>query len=174
MPIDLEKSDPKNVRARIETRHGSMTLEFFPDKAPNTVKNFLQLANKGFYDKLSFHRVVEGFMIQGGCPKGDGTGGPGYQIKAEFNDLSHDRGVISMARSQNPDSAGCQFFICHQPARFLDKQYTGFGRIAPGDQESLATLDKIASVPVAPARGGERSTPLDKIVIDRISLSVVA
>src|SRR5262250_1711863 len=142
MPIDVEKSDLSKLRARIETNHGPMTLEFFPDKAPKTVKSFAKLAAKGFYDGLTFHRVVKGFMIQGGCPRGDGTGDAGFKLPAEFNDTPHVKGVLSMARAQHPDSAGCQFFICHGDARFLDKQYTAFGRIAPDDAESMATLDK--------------------------------
>lgn len=171
MPIDVEKSDLSKVRARIETTHGPMTLEFLPDKAPATVKSFLKLAAKGFYDGLAFHRVVKGFMIQGGCPKGDGTGDAGFKLKAEFNDTPHVKGVASMARAQSPDSAGCQFFICHGDARFLDRQYTAFGRIPAGDAESLATLDKIAGVEVTASRGGERSTPKARVGIDRVTVS---
>jgi peptidyl-prolyl cis-trans isomerase B (cyclophilin B) len=174
MPLDVDKTDLSKVRAKIETKFGAMNLEFFPNKAPNTVKNFVKLADSGFYNNLAFHRIVSGFMIQGGCPKGDGTGGPGYKIKAEFNDTKHERGVISMARSQQPDSAGCQFFICHAAASFLDGQYTAFGRIAPGDKESLATLDKIASQPVASSGfGGEVSKPKEKVVIEKISVELV-
>ena len=109
-------------------------LELYPDKAPQTVKNFEKLVNDGFYNGLCFHRVIEGFMIQGGCPLGTGTGGPGWRIKGEFlangvpNDLKHDRGVISMARSIDPNSAGSQFFIMHQKAPHLDGQYAAFGK----------------------------------------------
>ncbi|MBL8693573.1 MAG: peptidylprolyl isomerase [Planctomycetes bacterium] len=172
MPIDAEKDDLTKLRAQIETTHGSMNLEFLMDKAPNTVRNFAKLAGKGFYDGLAFHRIVKGFMIQGGCPKGDGTGGPGYNIKAEFNDTPHVKGVISMARAQNPDSAGCQFFICHGDARFLDKNYTAFGRIPDGDTESFATLDKIANVEVGASMGGERSKPKQRIGITKVTLSI--
>jgi peptidyl-prolyl cis-trans isomerase B (cyclophilin B) len=139
-------------RARIETRLGNIELEFLPDKAPGHVKNFLDLARKGFYDGATFHRVIPGFMIQGGCPntkdqKGSkaahGTGGPGYSVKAEFNDTPHKRGVLSMARSQNPDSAGSQFFICVADSAFLDRQYTAFGRVVSG----MDVVDKIVNAP---------------------------
>ncbi len=158
-------TDPKlNATAVIETSEGSMTLEFFPDKAPGHVKNFLDLAEKGFYDGTVFHRTIPGFMIQGGCPQGTGTGGPGYQIKAEFNDTHHARGVVSMARAQDPDSAGSQFFICHGDAGFLDNQYTAFGRMVEGDE----TLDKIASAPTKP--GGEGSSPVKPVKVTRVTV----
>ncbi|HPF15930.1 MAG TPA: peptidylprolyl isomerase, partial [Planctomycetota bacterium] len=144
------------VRAILETSAGSMTIEFRPDKAPGHVENFLKLAREGFYNGTRFHRVIPGFMIQGGDPntkegaKGAwGTGGPGYQIKAEFNDIHHERGVLSMARSQDPNSAGSQFFLCHGEAGFLDKQYTAFGHLVEG----LGTLDAIAGGACIP--GGE-------------------
>ena len=137
--------------AIINTTEGTMVIEFWPDAAPNTVANFKKLAQKGFYDGTAFHRVIKGFMIQGGDPltkdasKEDlwGTGGPGYQIKAEFNDHAHVRGVISMARSQDPDSAGSQFFICDGNPTFLDHQYTAFGKLIKGDD----VLTKIANAP---------------------------
>jgi peptidyl-prolyl cis-trans isomerase B (cyclophilin B) len=135
--------------AVIKTTLGEMVIEFWPDVAPKTVENFKKLAREGFYDGTCFHRVIKGFMIQGGDPQTKdlakeavwGTGGPGYQIRAEFNDRHHDRGVISMARSSDPDSAGSQFFICHGNARFLDKQYTAFGKLVKGDEvlEQIAT-----------------------------------
>src|SRR5439155_14172612 len=106
-------------QARIRTRHGDMVVRFFPEVAPGTVKNFCDLAAKGFYNGLIFHRVIKGFMIQGGDPSGDGTGGPGYTIKAEFNDRPHKRGVLSMARASDPNSAGSQFFIVHKDSRHL-------------------------------------------------------
>lgn len=127
---------------------GVMKLELYSDKAPITVKNFVDLANKNFYDGLIFHRVISGFMIQGGDPMGIGIGGPGYQIKGEFtangvkNDISHKRGVISMARSADFDSAGSQFFICHADSTFLDGQYAAFGKVTEG----LEVVDAIASV----------------------------
>ena len=125
-----------------------MTFELYPDIAPNTVKNFISLIKKGFYDGLIFHRVINGFMIQGGCPDGNGTGGPGYSIRGEFaqngfaNDLKHEPGVLSMARAQHPDSAGSQFFIMHANAPHLDGQYAAFGKLIEGED----VLDSIASV----------------------------
>ena len=127
---------------------GVIELELYPETAPITVKNFEELAEKGFYDGLIFHRVIPGFMIQGGCPNGTGTGGPGYTIKGEFsangvkNDLKHTRGVISMARTMVPDSAGSQFFIMHQDSPHLDGQYAAFGKVVSG----LDVVDRIAAV----------------------------
>ncbi len=121
-------------------------IELYPDKAMNTVKNFMSLINKNFYDGLIFHRVIEGFMIQGGCPQGSGTGGPGYRIKGEFssngfkNDLKHTKGVISMARAQHPDSAGSQFFIMHETSPHLDGAYAAFGKVIEG----IEVVDEIA------------------------------
>ncbi len=123
--------------------------ELYPEKAPNTVNNFLSLVNKGFYNGLIFHRVIAGFMIQGGDPDGNGTGGPGYHIKGEFssngfakNDIEHVRGVLSMARAQHPNSAGSQFFVMHDDADYLDGQYAAFGRVIEG----METVDEIANV----------------------------
>src|SRR5438045_7811275 len=146
-------SDAKEV-AVIRTTEGEMVIEFWPEVAPRTVENFKTLAKKGFYDGTCFHRVIKGFMIQGGDPltkdptkeSAWGTGDPGYKIKAEFNDRHHDRGVISMARSNDPDSAGSQFFICHGNPRFLDKQYTAFGKLIKGDD----VLEKIGATPTHP------------------------
>lgn len=127
---------------------GSIKVELYPDNAPNTVNNFISLAKKGFYNGLIFHRVIPGFMIQGGDPDGNGSGGPGYDIKGEFssnghkNDLNHIRGVISMARSSDPDSAGSQFFIMHKDAPHLDGKYASFGKTIEGIEE----VDKIAGV----------------------------
>ncbi|MGE4485296.1 MAG: peptidylprolyl isomerase [Oscillospiraceae bacterium] len=125
----------------------TITAELYPEKAPNTVNNFISLVKKGYYNGLIFHRVIHGFMIQGGCPQGSGTGSPGYQIKGEFsgngfnNDLKHARGVLSMARAMNPDSAGSQFFIMHQDSPHLDGQYAAFGRVTEG----MKTVDAIAN-----------------------------
>jgi peptidyl-prolyl cis-trans isomerase B (cyclophilin B) len=136
--------------AVIETSFGEIELEFLSDKAPGHVKNFLDLARKGVYDGTLFHRVIPGFMIQGGDPatkdaslprERHGTGGPGYTIKAEFNDTPHKRGVLSMARAQSPDSAGSQFFICVADSGFLDRQYTAFGRVVRG----MEVADKIVA-----------------------------
>ena len=127
----------------------SFKAELYPDKAPNTVNNFLSLVRKGFYDGLIFHRVISGFMIQGGDPNGTGMGGPGYRIRGEFshngfekNDVSHKRGVLSMARAQNPDSAGSQFFVMHADGEFLDGDYAAFGAVSEG----METVDEIAQV----------------------------
>ncbi len=123
-------------------------VELYPEIAPNTVNNFISLVNKGYYDGLIFHRVIEGFMIQGGCPDGTGMGGPGYSIRGEFafngvkNNLKHTKGVISMARSQHPDSAGSQFFIMHETSPHLDGQYAAFGKVTEG----IDVVDKIATV----------------------------
>jgi peptidyl-prolyl cis-trans isomerase B (cyclophilin B) len=166
---DTKQSDSKEGKmsdkevAVIKTSEGEMVIEFWPDVAPKTVENFKTLANKGFYDGTAFHRVIKGFMIQGGDPLTKdaakepmwGTGDPGYKIKAEFNDRHHDRGVISMARSNDPDSAGSQFFICHGSPRFLDKQYTAFGKLIKGDD----VLEKIATTPThTPDRPNKRVT----------------
>lgn len=140
--------------AVITTTEGTMVVSFWPEDAPNTVANFKKLARSGFYDGTCFHRVIKDFMIQGGDPLTKdpnaesrwGTGGPGYTIKAEFNNHSHVRGVISMARSQDPDSAGSQFFICHGNPTFLDHQYTAFGKLIKGDD----VLDKIATTATHP------------------------
>jgi peptidyl-prolyl cis-trans isomerase B (cyclophilin B) len=138
--------------AVIETKFGEIEIEFLDEKAPGHVKNFLDLARKGFYDGTTFHRVIPGFMIQGGCPntkdvkagKGShGTGGPGYTVKAEFNDTKHKRGIVSMARAQDPNSAGSQFFICVADSGFLDKQYTAFGRVVRG----IEVADKVVASP---------------------------
>ncbi len=137
-----------NPIVTIEMENGDvMKAELYPEVAPNTVNNFISLVNKGFYDGVIFHRVISGFMIQGGDPKGTGVGGPGYSIKGEFtgngfkNDLKHDRGVLSMARTMAPNSAGSQFFIMHQNSPHLDGQYAAFGKIIEG----LDVVDKIAS-----------------------------
>jgi len=161
---DFSKEEIKKMaetRAVIETKFGNMELKFFSEAAPNHVNNFLELAKKGFYDGTIFHRVVPGFMIQGGDPNsknpdrsGHGMGGPGYTIKAEFNDKPHKRGTLSMARSAQPDSAGSQFFICVADAPFLDRQYTVFGEVVSG----MEVADKIVSQP----RDG-RDNPTERI-----------
>ncbi len=150
---------------------GTMTLELYPAIAPNTVANFVTLANSGFYDGLTFHRIYAGFMIQGGDPNGNGSGGPGYSIKGEFagngytqNNLDHKRGVISMARAQDPDSAGSQFFVMHADSAFLNAQYAAFGMLTDG----FETLDRIAATPVTVNSGGEKSLPLEDVVIQSI------
>jgi len=126
-------------------------LEFYPEDAPKTVENFVTLAKKGFYNGLNFHRVVPDFVVQGGCPKGNGTGGPGYQIKAEFNKQKHLRGTLAMARSQSPDSAGSQFYICYGATPHLDGQYTVFGRVVSGMEhvDRIKQGDTMTSVTIA-------------------------
>jgi len=167
-------STQSNEVAVIKTTAGEMVLEFWPDVAPKTVENFKTLAQKGFYDGTAFHRIVKGFMIQGGDPltknpamEDDwGTGDPGYKIKAEFNDRSHQRGVISMARSQHPDSAGSQFFICLGNASFLDNNYTAFGQLTGGDD----VLGKIGDTPVEAGNSGEKSKPLTRVGVESIRI----
>lgn len=155
--------------ATITMQNGStITAELYPEKAPNTVRNFAYLANKGFYDGLIFHRIIKGFMIQGGCPDGTGMGGPGYHIKGEFsrngfaNDLRHNRGVLSMARAMSPDSAGSQFFIMHAAAPHLDGQYAAFGQVTDG----IETVDKIAETST-----DYQDRPLEAQVIASIRVS---
>ena len=167
-----------NEVAVIKTTKGDLVLEFWPDVAPKTVENFKKLAREGFYNGTAFHRIIKGFMIQGGDPLTKdasmesrwGTGDPGYKIKAEFNDRHHDRGVLSMARSASPDSAGCQFFICHGDARFLDRQYTAFGQLVKGDD----VLEKIANVPTKSGGGGEKSTPIERVAVESVTLEPAA
>ena len=164
-----------NEIAIIKTTAGEMSIELWPDVAPKTVENFKTLAQKGFYDGTAFHRIVKGFMIQGGDPltknpneeSSWGTGVPGYKIKAEFNDRPHVRGVISMARSQDPDSAGSQFFICLGDAKFLDRNYTAFGKLVKGDD----VLGKIGETPVKAGGGGEKSKPLTRVGVESIRIS---
>jgi peptidyl-prolyl cis-trans isomerase B (cyclophilin B) len=166
------KENPKTSVPQVimHTTQGDMTFEFWPDVAPKTVANFLKLTSEGFYKGTAFHRIIKGFMIQGGCPNSKqgargmpGTGGPGYQIKAEFNNRSHTKGVLSMARSQDVDSAGSQFFICHGDASFLNNKYTAFGKLIKGED----VLDKIASIPCT---GPERSSPTERVEITGIEL----
>jgi peptidyl-prolyl cis-trans isomerase B (cyclophilin B) len=155
--------------AIVKTSEGTMVLEFFPDVAPGHVENFKKLANKGFYDGTAFHRVIKGFMIQGGDPNTKdeskkatwGQGGPGYTIKAEFNKKPHVRGTLSMARTPDPDSAGCQFFICHGAPSFLDGQYTVFGQLIKGDD----VLEKIATTAT---EGPDR--PVKRVNIESIKI----
>lgn len=163
--------------AVIETKSGKMVIEFFEKDAPKTIENFQKLAGKGFYDGTAFHRIVKGFMIQGGDPLSKdannpmvGTGDPGYKIKAEFNKNSHQLGVISMARSQDPDSAGCQFFICLGDASFLDGKYTAFGKLIAGED----VLKKIGDTPTHVGRGGEKSVPDQRVEVTKISITTRA
>src|SRR5438067_4181695 len=163
-----------NEVAVIKTSEGDMVIQFWTDAAPKTIENFKKLARSGFYDGTIFHRIVRGFMIQGGDPNSKepakessyGQGGPGYKIKAEFNDRSHERGVISMARSSDPDSAGSQFFICLASVPRLDHQYTTFGKLIKGDD----VLGKIGDTPVTRSSSGENSKPIKLVVIESIKI----
>ena len=132
---------------------GELRIEFFPSDAPKTVANFVALAKKGFYNGLTFHRVVPNFVVQGGCPKGDGTGGPGHTVVAEFNAQKHVRGTVAMARSQHPDSAGSQFYICYGPTPHLDGNYTVFGRAVAGMEhvDRIRQGDRMTSVAIVEA-----------------------
>lgn len=148
-------------------KYGVIEVELNKEVAPISVDNFVKLAKQGFYNGLTFHRIIKGFMIQGGCPRGNGTGGPGYTIKGEFlangvnNPLKHTRGVISMARAMDPNSAGSQFFIMHQDAPHLDGQYAAFGKVVKG----IEVVDAIASV-----KTNYFDAPLEKVVIKSISI----
>jgi peptidyl-prolyl cis-trans isomerase B (cyclophilin B) len=175
--VTAEEQKPMNSAnevAVIKTSEGEMVAEFWPDVAPNTVENFKKLARSGFYDGTAFHRIVKGFMIQGGDPLTKdpakesryGTGDPGYKIKAEFNDRSHERGVLSMARSSDPNSAGSQFFICLANVSRLDHQYTTFGKIIKGDD----VLGKIGDTEVTMSDSGERSKPTKRVMVESIKI----
>src|ERR1044072_8277454 len=167
-------TNSSNEVAVIKTNEGEMVVQFWTDAAPNTIENFKKLARQGFYDGTIFHRIVKGFMIQGGDPNWKdpakessyGQGDPGYKIKAEFNNHSHDRGVISMARGPDPDSAGSQFFICLAPVRRLDGQYTTFGKLIKGDD----VLEKIGNTPVTNNGMGEMSKPTKRVVIESVKI----
>lgn len=161
---EFKKEEIKKMaetRAVIETKFGKMEVKFFPEVAPNHVNNFIELAKKGFYNGTTFHRVIPGFMIQGGDPlskdpnrAAHGTGGPGHTVKAEFSDRPHKRGILSMARSAHPDSAGSQFFICVADSPWLDKQYTVFGEVVSG----MDVVDKIVSEPK-----DNRDNPVERV-----------
>ncbi len=167
--LSVRTSAADDEVAVVKTNLGTMVLEFWPDVAPGHVENFKKLAKKGFYDGTAFHRVIKNFMIQGGDPltKDDanearwGTGDPGYKIKAEFNNKKHVRGVLSMARSQDPDSAGSQFFICHGSPGFLDGKYTAFGKLIKGDD----VLEKIATTETQP---GDR--PVKRVNVESVKI----
>jgi peptidyl-prolyl cis-trans isomerase B (cyclophilin B) len=173
---DAEKTSTNtgNEVALIKTSEGDMVVQFWSDAAPNTIENFKKLAKQGFYNGTIFHRIVKGFMIQGGDPNSKdpakenkyGEGGPGYKIKAEFNDHSHERGVLSMAREPDPDSAGSQFFICLGPVTRLDHQYTTFGKLVKGDD----VLTKIGDTPVTRNSMGENSKPTKRVTIEKIDI----
>jgi peptidyl-prolyl cis-trans isomerase B (cyclophilin B) len=158
--LDFKKN---KYQVKLETNKGDITIEMWPDVALGHVKNMVGLAKIGYYDGLSFHRIVKGFVIQGGCPVGNGTGGPGYTIKAEFNPRPHEPGVLSMARTQNPDSAGSQFFLCLEKVPYLDNQYTVFGKAA--DASSLAVIKSIGAVATS---SGDR--PVEPVTISKATV----
>ena len=171
MPHPNPKKDIKAVQDKLDfsknkyqlsldTSMGRILIDMWPDVAPGHCKNILGLARLGFYDDLTFHRIVKGFVIQGGCPQGTGTGGPGYTIAAEFNSRKHEPGVLSMARTSDPNSAGSQFFLCLEKVPYLDNQYTAFGQTA--DQASLDVVKAIGQVRTA---AGDR--PVDDVVIKK-------
>jgi len=159
--LEMPASELANFHVVLDTNQGEMEVEFWPDVAPNHVRNFLDLAYSGFYDKKTFHRVIPGFMIQGGCPQGSGMGDGPRRLKAEFNSKKHVKGVLSMARSSNPDSASCQFFVMHAASPHLDGQYSGFGKLVRG----LETLDKIAGT-----RTGGNDKPASTQMINKASV----
>jgi peptidyl-prolyl cis-trans isomerase B (cyclophilin B) len=171
--IHAQEAAPDEV-AVLETTKGPIVVEFWPDVAPATVENFKKLARAGFYDGTSFHRILKGFMAQGGDPLTKdpaqesmyGTGDPGYKIKAEFNNRPHERGVLSMARSADPDSAGSQFFLMFGRAAHLDGQYTGFGKMIAGEE----TLAAIEATPTSMSPQGEPSKPLERIEVTKVTL----
>ena len=166
---------PKKEVVVISTKYGDMVVEFFDESAPKHVESFKMHARNGYYNGTIFHRVIPGFVIQGGDPQTKdeslenlwGTGGPGHSIKAEFNDRPHVRGVISMARSADPDSAGSQFFVCLGNADFLDGKYTAFGQLSAGDN----TLGDIGDTPVGPSSSGENSKPQERVEVTSIRVA---
>ena len=150
--IEVAKERAKTSQARIATSHGDIVFTFYPDDAPIHTAAFMKLADSGFYNGLAFHRVEPGFVVQGGDPDGNGTGGPGYNLKAEFNSRPHVRGTVAMARSSRPDSAGSQFYICLDDARFLDNQYTVFGQMTDGFEalDAIRRGDAMSAVTIEP------------------------
>jgi cyclophilin family peptidyl-prolyl cis-trans isomerase len=158
--IDFAKND---YQIELDTTLGKITLNLLPNVAPGHCLNMLGLAKIGYYDNVIFHRVIKGFMIQGGCPQGTGTGGPGYTIRAEFNATPHEPGVLSMARTNDPNSAGSQFFICLERVPHLDRQYTAFGKTA--DDASLAVVKAIGNVPT-----GAQDRPTKPVTIKKATV----
>jgi peptidyl-prolyl cis-trans isomerase B (cyclophilin B) len=169
-PADLQKAakavdlDGFDYQVTLDTTAGTIRLDLDAKHAPGHVRNMVALAESGFYDGVGFHRIIKGFMIQGGCPEGTGTGGPGYKIPAEFNKTPHEPGVLSMARTNDPNSAGSQFFICLERVPHLDNQYTAFGRTA--DADSLAVVKAIGEV-----RTGAGDRPVQPVVINKATVT---
>jgi peptidyl-prolyl cis-trans isomerase B (cyclophilin B) len=160
---ELTPGDMNKMIAVIETNHGTIRFKFFPEKAPNHCRNFIKLARDGFYDGLIFHRVIKGFMIQGGCPEGTGRGGPGWNVDAEFSDIPHKKGTVSMARAADPNSAGSQFFICLGRQPHLDRNYTAFGQVIEG----LEAVDEIGSLPI-----DRRDKPVQDAVMKKVYIEM--
>src|SRR4051794_18795706 len=160
-PVDQKLDREKTYIATIETTAGTITAELYPKIAPQHVNSFVFLSREGFYEGVIFHRVIPGFMIQGGDPTGTGTGGPGYKVPAEFNDTKHDRGIPSMARTADPNSAGSQFFVMHARSPHLDGQYTAFGKVVEG----LDVIDKIVNAPTGAQDRPKNPTSIKKITI---------
>ncbi|RJP68203.1 MAG: peptidylprolyl isomerase [Candidatus Abyssobacteria bacterium SURF_17] len=160
----LKPEEGNKLVAVVETSKGTFSFELLPKDAPGTVENFVRLARKGFYDGTIFHRVVPGFVIQGGDPTGTGAGGPGYTIKAEFNARKHVEGTVAMARSDHPDSAGSQFYVCLAPAPHLDRKYTVFGRVIEG-------MDVVRAINQAPTNENDR--PLEDIIMKKVTVQEV-
>ena len=152
-----------NYQVCLDTNNGKILIDLFFDKAPGHCLNFISLVKAGFYNNLTFHRIIAGFVVQAGCPHGNGTGGPGYTIDAEFNDCPHEFGVLSMARAQDPNSAGSQFFICLDRVSYLDNNYTVFGKVS--DDSSLEVVRKIGE-----SKTGPGDQPLEKVVINEATL----
>jgi cyclophilin family peptidyl-prolyl cis-trans isomerase len=163
--IDFSK---KKYGVTLETSKGNIELELYPDVAPGHCKNIIALSKAGYYDDLTFHRIVKGFVIQGGCPEGTGTGGPGYTIDAEFNPRPHEPGVLSMARTSDPNSAGSQFFLCLEKVPYLDNQYTVFGKTANDD--SLAVVKAIGAVDTGPMDRPLEDVKIIKAVVSELDL----
>ncbi len=166
LEIEIWK-DYSNLRAVLDTDLGEMEIEMYFDQAPFTVRNFVDLAESGFYNGLTFHRILKDFMVQGGCPRGDGRGNAQKTIPLEISDLCHERGTISMARGEHPDSASCQFFICHQEQPDLDGNYAAFGKVVRG----METLDRLASVECVENSEGEMGRPKEKILIRKVKVT---
>lgn len=161
--IDFSKT---KYEVQFDTSKGKINLELYPDVAPGHCKNLIALSKAGFYDGLTFHRIIEGFVIQGGCPVGNGTGGPGYNVKAEFNPRPHEEGVLSMARAQDPNSAGSQFFLCLGRLPSLDRQYTVFGKTK--DADSLTVVKTIGA-----SDTDTQDRPLEKVTINKATVTEI-
>ena len=166
-PFDMQLDAEKTYTATLETNHGSIDVELFPEDAPNTVNNFVSLAREGYYDGTPFHRIIKGFMIQGGDPTGTGMGGPGYKFQDEKVTRDYEPGTLAMANA-GPNTNGSQFFICHADLKGrLPKNYTIFGRVTSG----LDVVDTIASVPVHASRSGEPSSPVEPVTLNKVTVN---